>query len=663
MSPAFPSTTIHTPSSSSSSSQIHATNNKPKLKQQQQQGSRSPFNVLNGISFSTACNSSSIASDASSTSTSTEAPRGCLRFFLSHSTASSKTPPANKFKPSSKIPKSTSNLRPIKPLRSKPLKENAPKRAVKHYSRAAKPSSTKLDPLKKNSPCLYRWPSGKKPCSLGTHKSKMLASGGEELEKNGTHGVVRMVDDGKCEPSDLNLVPSDFNFTPMRKMEYGSSGLDPTVDKVAALENSNIDQSKTPPVQASVSPELQCGSAIMPTVTPICYGAGYVVSGVSDKRKCRPRGLLIVGDNTASISKVKPIQIFEEDGNITRDTSNSVVLKVPSPIEASMNWLLSPCNEEDEDHKQKSANASPQSKNLAESIALHSVPSPSSIDALSPYISSPPEFQGFLEPLSFEETSSSCAPNCLDVILKEGRGQQRYQVNGENSPFSIDSLSSDNVIRTPHSDSSLAQKVFPPWLTADSCGKCDQNSASELFSRANLPRDSPNAITSITDLSFQFDCLATIPNSMDLHQFQKILEDQAFSNSNSSCEDLFKSKMRVSWREGLMSRIYEMDEFDTCRCLSDEEENVDSCRNCLSDILKTPLEHNDCEADPIVSNCFCSPGLLVDEEADEYDKCKEMWSHQVPCSCAESISTDGGGLIASGDSDWNLCYKNGLFDS
>ncbi|KAA0039544.1 uncharacterized protein E5676_scaffold775G00970 [Cucumis melo var. makuwa] len=652
MSPTFPSTTIHKTSSSSPS----FIDKKQQQRQQQEQGQCSPFHVLNAISFPTACNTSSIGSDASSTST--EAPRGCLRFFLPHSSASSKTP-ANKLKPSSKTPKSISNVRAIKPLRSKPLKEKAPKPAVKLHSRAARPTSTKLDPLKKNSPCLYRWPSGKKPSSLCTHKSKMLASSGEELGNHGAHSVVRMVDDGKCEPSDLNLVPSDFNFTPMRKMENGS-GFDPTVDIVVALENSNTDHSKTPPVQASISPELQCGSAIMPAVTPVCYGAGYVVSGISDKRKCRPRGLLIVGDNIASISKVKPIQIFEEDGSITKDTSNSVVLKVPSPIEASMNWLLSPCNEEDEDHKE-SKNASTPPKHLAESIALRSVPSPSSINALPPDVYSPPEFQGFLEPLSCEDTSTSCARNSLNVILNEARGQQRYQVNGENSPFSVDSLSSDNVIQTPQSDSNSAKKDFPPWLSADSYEKHNQNSASELFS--NLPRDSSNTITSITDLSFQFDCLATISNSMDLHQFQKILEDQAFRNNNSSCEDLLESKMRVSWREGLMSRLYEMDEFDTCRCLSDEEENVDSCSISLSDILKTPLELTDFEVDPIVSTSFCSPGLLVNEEAEEYGKCKEMRSHQVPCSCAESISTDGGGLIASGDSDWNLCYRNGLFDS
>jgi hypothetical protein len=32
--------------------------------------------------------------------------------------------------------------------------------------------------------------------------------------------------------------------------------------------------------------------------------------------------------------------------------------------------------------------------------------------------------------------------------------------------------------------------------------------------------------------------------------------------------------MRISWREGLMSRIFDTDEFDCCRCLSDEEKDV-----------------------------------------------------------------------------------------
>lgn len=471
-----------------------------------------------------------------------------------------------------------------------------------------------------------------------------------------------MVDDDKCEPSELSLVSSDFNFTPLRKMENGSV-LDPKVDQIVVEgENSNTGHSKTPPVQPSVSPEIQCASAsahVSTVTTPVCYGAGHVVSGVSDKRKCRPRGVLIVGENTLSISKIKPIQNFEEDVSITRDTSNSAVLKVPSPIEASMNWLLSPCNEGDEDHKDKSENSSPQSQNFAESIVVQSLPFPLSFNELPPDICSSPEFQGFLEPLSFEDTSPSCALNCLDVVSMQGRGQQRYQINGENSPFSIDSLRSENVVRTPQSDSSSAKKKFPPWLTADS----DQNSGSELLSLANLTRDSPKDM-SLTDLSYQFDCFTTISNSMDLNQFQKILDDQAFRNRNSYCEELSKSQMRVSWREGLMSRIYEMDEFDSCRCLSDEEEEtVGSCRTSLSDILKTPLEHNDCGADPIVSNSSCSPGFLVNDEIEEHEKCEEMRSHQIPCSCAESISTDGGGLVASADSDWNLCYKNGLFHS
>ncbi|TXG46771.1 hypothetical protein EZV62_026065 [Acer yangbiense] len=49
------------------------------------------------------------------------------------------------------------------------------------------------------------------------------------------------------------------------------------------------------------SPEIQtqCGDSTLAfkTTTPACYAAGYIVSGVTDKRKCRSRGILTVGDN------------------------------------------------------------------------------------------------------------------------------------------------------------------------------------------------------------------------------------------------------------------------------------------------------------------------------------------------------------------------------
>lgn len=58
-------------------------------------------------------------------------------------------------------------------------------------------------------------------------------------------------------------------------------------------------------------------------------------------------------------------------------------------------------------------------------------------------------------------------------------------------------------------------------------------------------------------------------------------------------------------------------------------------------------------------NITKSPEFLS-EEPEIIGKIK-LNSSQKPRSCAESMSTEGGGLIASGDSDWTQCYKNHLF--
>lgn len=54
---------------------------------------------------------------------------------------------------------------------------------------------------------------------------------------------------------------------------------------------------KTPPVEASVSPDIQFPSdykmiVSQSTEPPVCYAAGHLLSGVADKRKCRRRGSL-----------------------------------------------------------------------------------------------------------------------------------------------------------------------------------------------------------------------------------------------------------------------------------------------------------------------------------------------------------------------------------
>lgn len=147
---------------------------------------------------------------------------------------------------------------------------------------------------------------------------------------------------------------------------------------------------------------------------------------------------------------------------------------------------------------------------------------------------------------------------------------------------------------------------------------------------------------------------------IDLSHYQKVLDDRDSWTSTSTLGYVSQSQMRISWREGLMSRIFEMDEFDSCRYLSDEEEDVGGCDN---DLLK-PCQNPDVNADErnyeILKNDFGSTED-VDTKTGVKGKGEERVPSQITCSCAESISTDGGGLAASGDSDWTLCYKNHLF--
>uniref|UniRef100_A0A7N0TFX0 Uncharacterized protein n=1 Tax=Kalanchoe fedtschenkoi TaxID=63787 RepID=A0A7N0TFX0_KALFE len=78
--------------------------------------------------------------------------------------------------------------------------------------------------------------------------------------------------------------------------------------------------------------------------TPVCFGAGHVISGVSDKRKCRPRGVLVVGENCSGIDGLPNYDNLH--GNWDADSGHMVV--PPLPAEASMHWLLSPYDEENE---------------------------------------------------------------------------------------------------------------------------------------------------------------------------------------------------------------------------------------------------------------------------------------------------------------------------
>ncbi|KAM7460827.1 hypothetical protein LguiA_028948 [Lonicera macranthoides] len=613
---------------------------KENRKKKKKQSPRSPLLDLNGttISRNNSSNSSSISS-----SMSIEAPKGCLRFFSSSSSSSKPSPSLLQNRPKISLPKTNaSNPSPSRSTHSR-MKENY------HLH---KPSSQKQP---KNPLCLYQWQSGKKPTSRTSLKPKPSL----DLKQQGQFG----------EPTDqlLNL-PNNLsstsisgssssthnhhfvdNLTPVGKLVCGF-GLDCVIDdnihhakqnSSATTSNATTSSNKTPPVQASVSPEIQCGSSSLQvsatTTTPTCYGAGYVVSGVSDRRKCRPRGILTVGSGIDSSGSSK-VDAFDtctnsSDGDdIVRrvlKTSRRTSL-IPLPAEASMSWLLSPCHENDEDQKSDSANGLHQFQKLVSPATFDLPSSPSSL-------CNNGNFSGTGNKDSTFSTTTSSSRKTTRITLLSPRTPPEFQDEKGNSPFSIDSLGNGNVIQTPKTDSSSERRIGQSWLSED---------VHYNKSHFDYELDSGADVLGKTSLSPKFHKSQWDPLGLSF-KFAKL--NRTSWTSNSSVE---QSQMRISWREGLASRIFEMDEYDCCRCLSDEEN--DHLETNLGRELNVDVKDDD---GYLNNDGLKSPEFLEDEpKVDEEGKGK-VSSIERPSSCAESICTDGDDILLLNlvELDMNKC--------
>ncbi|XWS65332.1 hypothetical protein CRYUN_Cryun05aG0103700 [Craigia yunnanensis] len=613
---------------------------------------------------------------SSSSSGSIEVPRGCLRFLLcqsSSSTTTTKTPLNRNCPPTttahfiSKTPKSAPVSR---------LPHSKPFRFINKNS-LSKPISHKLDRVKKSQ-------SSKK----STSETPAF------LDSNNAAPVIESLSVSQ----DLLKLPEEseqLQFTPVAVSKIATC---PTLDCLVAgignhknrlidddKSNTSSSNTKTPPIQASFSPEIQFTTTT--ATTPACYGAGHLISGVTDRRKCRARGVLAValpGAADNNMSSENSNNVDHEDYAIGL-VNKSRVSMLPLPAEASMHWLLSPCHEDNDDDKENSASlhgvlkhkalASPSSPLSDQSFSLdwcnfsnntsdatNSSTANSQRSTNNMLISiQGPQFQVHLDSLcdnALVSSSPNATPYSRAVPLKE-EAKHSYNIDGGNTPFSVDTLGSENVMQTPKSDSSLERHVGLPCSSAKDHKR--QHLHSELLSMdGDLRTASLSPVSHVSTLdtngsSFQFDRLTTPSNSVDLSHFQKILDDQSLWTSNSTFENVSQSQMSISWREGLVSRISEMDEFDSCRCLSDEEEdlNVNS-----SDPFKSfqSLEINVDVGNVPTLTTACGFTEFLDGES------KEKLNSPVQCSFAESISIDEGGLARSEDSDWNLCYKNNLFE-
>ncbi|KAM7279598.1 hypothetical protein ACFE04_006732 [Oxalis oulophora] len=548
-----------------------------------------------------------------SSNLSIEPPKGCLRFLLSHSHSSSSSFSSSC---SSKTPFSNS-IKPIKSLSKTP----------KSATNALKPTS-QLHTFKINTRA------GQNPNLETGAKWKKYST------LNSSGKFVNSLTSG-CRGND------DANFTPVTKLHINNGISKVGVDEDRA--NSASSDTKTPPLQASLSPEIQnqSESSLLSTntaitTTPACYAAGHVMSGVSDKRKCRPRGLLIVGEDghlQGNLCKADSFNVSDYDG----DGNKSSVGLLPLPVEASMHWLLSPCDEE-EDEKLKE-NSKNRFRRLEE-CDTHNSPLLSSGHGFSSDFCDNSDNKNSGSICNRRRTRSRSSPLAPPDFTES---REILGFPDENSPFSVDLLDSGNVMLTPQSDSSFDRRVH---LVSEDHKQYPIDSQASLVAEDFPSSKSHVSLWDPIDSSFQFDCLNTSSNLIDISHFQKYLNDRTSWFSNSTTENISQSDLRISWREGLTSRIFDMGEEDSCRCLTDEEENVnDGCKG-------EPKSNQNLELNiDAETNQDFTKGLGITEFANNKPKVNGKNERFL----AESISTDGGGLNASGDSDWSLCYNNGLF--
>ncbi|KAG6476680.1 uncharacterized protein LOC122024005 isoform X1 [Zingiber officinale] len=246
------------------------------------------------------------------------------------------------------------------------------------------------------------------------------------------------------------------------------------VDESKQMSTTTPTSSATPPIQASISPEVPTDSSL---VTPACFAAGHVIVGVHDRRKCRPRGILSVGGG-------RELEIPEFNGGVADPIRVSVT--PPPPAAASINWLSSPS---------KNGN-------------LGHCPAEASID----WLLSPGEDEEVPSP----ELNSPCSettPSSGVMIL-------RTPTSGDSvSPFSsiLDRIAKTSQSKHRERRHSLVEDHVTSAPSLHSSSTKNNNLCQPRPQRHNANRQ-----TTCCGLSFQFGSIETSSNSVDLDRFQHL---------------------------------------------------------------------------------------------------------------------------------------------
>ncbi|XP_064950592.1 uncharacterized protein LOC135604865 [Musa acuminata AAA Group] len=459
----------------------------------------------------------------------------------------------------------------------------------------------------------------------------------------------------------------------------------------------------TPPVQASISPEVPVDASAV-VATPACFAAGHVIARVHDRRKCRPRGILTIGGcvldiEDANVGGTDPTRVSaippplavasirwlsSPSEKVNSDLGSSVsssskVHMVHRPAEASVDWLLPTCEGGDSIPRDEFSlqtrtsldhgfwGFSPNNSNMVNSPDLRGLldfkpPGLEETPSSGIGIQKTPTTGGSISPFSMILERIAKTSKSKLLRPQQERGAHRYGSALESSTFSGSSWNEGHAICTPSSSSSSTKKLNLSDLKIDKMAEAIENIS---WSPKPVSNETSCQVPS-TKLNFQFGCLATPSNSVDLNRFQNPSCDRNSAVKNICAkEQVFpSSQTRISWREGLVSRIFEMGELDGSQWLSDDEDNFNHHEEDRAGPIAN-LKFEPRSSSSILKNQneqIATAGFGSIEFVFDAEKVEAKVPPEGPTSCAESISIEGLVLDSSGDSDWKFFYKNHLFE-
>ncbi|CAN6233319.1 unnamed protein product [Urochloa humidicola] len=433
----------------------------------------------------------------------------------------------------------------------------------------------------------------------------------------------------------------------------------------------------TPPIHASISPEV---AAACVSATPACFAAGHhVLPGVVDRRKCRPRGILAIAGEGLTI----------EDLDAEPSCASIHWLSSPSGAEAgtcsmecgneeaSVNWLVSPLDEDGVDLLEddifvprcSSEDAfwrfSPDCKGLLGSPLLGGLldfGTPSS-DMFSttpssgfPPLQKTPSSGDSISPFSLVvKRASESSARLHSLCAQQGLGSS-YGSNSAADPTPISGESWRESVSSG-TRSGLTRAGSRPMKMMDTVLECV-----EMMSLSPRPGDDDFNGNSVLpapfpELSFQFTGAPNPLESIDLSSFKRYPHDVELKGKETSFrKQVMAETTRISWREGLVSRMFDLGDLDWCKWISDDEDSPVLSHNDepLPDGTNQPINHQQgaCGFGSVEFSCI----------GDELKNNSSVASPN-PVSVAESMRAEGFELVSSDDSDWALFYKNDLFQS